>query len=75
MRLNDSADLSTFQSAPNTPGDIDGMLACQTLEAMNANADLAIGIFDSGIGGLTVVRQIHRVLPHEDLTVLLTLAG
>src|SRR5438034_5645861 len=37
---------------------------------MNANADLAIGIFDSGIGGLTVVRQIHRVLPHEDLVYL-----
>jgi glutamate racemase len=29
-----------------------------------------IGIFDSGIGGLTVVRQIHRVLPHEDLVYL-----
>lgn len=24
-----------------------------------------IGIFDSGIGGLTVVRAIHRLLPHE----------
>ena len=29
-----------------------------------------IGIFDSGIGGLTVVRQIHRALPHEDLVYL-----
>jgi len=37
---------------------------------MNANAELPIGIFDSGIGGLTVVRQIHRVLPHEDLVYL-----
>ena len=37
---------------------------------MNANSELAIGIFDSGIGGLTVVRQIHRVLPHEDLVYL-----
>lgn len=26
-----------------------------------------IGIFDSGIGGLTVVREIIRNLPHEDL--------
>ena len=26
-----------------------------------------IGIFDSGIGGLTVVREIVRNLPHEDL--------
>ena len=33
-------------------------------------ADLPIGIFDSGLGGLTVVRQIRRVLPHEDLIYL-----
>jgi glutamate racemase len=31
---------------------------------------LPIGVFDSGIGGLTVVRQIHRLLPHEDLIYL-----
>ena len=37
---------------------------------MNAQRELPIGIFDSGIGGLTVVRQIHRVLPHEDLVYL-----
>jgi glutamate racemase len=33
-------------------------------------AELPIGIFDSGIGGLTVVRQIHRVLPNESLIYL-----
>jgi glutamate racemase len=33
-------------------------------------SELPIGIFDSGIGGLTVVRQIRRVLPHEDLVYL-----
>jgi glutamate racemase len=32
--------------------------------------DLPIGIFDSGMGGLTVVRQIRRALPHEDLIYL-----
>ena len=32
--------------------------------------DLPIGIFDSGIGGLTVVRQIRRVMPREDLVYL-----
>ncbi len=37
---------------------------------MNAQAALPIGIFDSGIGGLTVVRQIHRLLPYEDLIYL-----
>src|ERR1043165_4614262 len=33
-------------------------------------SELPIGIFDSGIGGLTVVRQIHRVLPNENLVYL-----
>jgi glutamate racemase len=37
---------------------------------MKPKTELPIGIFDSGIGGLTVVRQIHRVLPHEDLVYL-----
>ena len=26
-----------------------------------------IGVFDSGLGGLTIVRQIRRSLPHEDI--------
>ncbi len=34
------------------------------------NSSLPIGIFDSGVGGLTVVRQIHRVLPRENLIYL-----
>ena len=29
-----------------------------------------IGIFDSGLGGLTVLKQIARMLPHEDLIYL-----
>ena len=33
-------------------------------------SDLPIGIFDSGIGGLTVLREIRRVLPQEDLIYL-----
>jgi glutamate racemase len=33
-------------------------------------SELPIGIFDSGIGGLTVLREIRRVLPHEDLVYL-----
>ena len=37
---------------------------------MKFNTQLPIGIFDSGIGGLTVVRQVRRVLPHEDLVYL-----
>jgi glutamate racemase len=35
-----------------------------------SDSELPIGIFDSGVGGLTVVRQIHKVLPHEDIVYL-----
>lgn len=41
-----------------------------TPQAARQRATLPIGIFDSGIGGLTVVRQIHRVLPNENLIYL-----
>src|SRR5437588_10686002 len=37
---------------------------------LSLKSELPIGIFDSGIGGLTVVREIHRTLPHEDLIYL-----
>ena len=30
----------------------------------------AIGVFDSGIGGLTVVRELLRILPHEPIVYL-----
>jgi glutamate racemase len=32
--------------------------------------ELPIGVFDSGVGGLTVVRQLQRVLPGEDIVYL-----
>ncbi len=32
--------------------------------------ELPIGVFDSGIGGLTVVRQLRKVLPGEDIVYL-----
>lgn len=32
--------------------------------------DKAIGIFDSGVGGLTVMREVARLLPYEDLLYL-----
>lgn len=34
------------------------------------NRDSAIGIFDSGFGGLTVVRAIHQALPGESIVYL-----
>src|SRR5258706_12719756 len=32
--------------------------------------NLPIGIFDSGLGGLTVLSQIEKLLPYEDLIYL-----
>ena len=34
------------------------------------NQDLGIGVFDSGVGGLTVMRELIRALPAEDLIYL-----
>lgn len=33
----------------------------------NSESKQAIGIFDSGIGGLTVASAVHRLLPHETI--------
>ena len=35
--------------------------------ASDVAADRPIGVFDSGIGGLTVVRELRRQLPHESI--------
>jgi glutamate racemase len=35
-----------------------------------ASSESAIGIFDSGVGGLTVLKEIRARLPHEDLIYL-----
>jgi glutamate racemase len=35
-----------------------------------SSGEQAIGIFDSGVGGLTVLHALLRVLPHEDLLYL-----
>ncbi len=37
---------------------------------MSRSSEEAIGIFDSGIGGLTVLREIQKKLPHENLIYL-----
>lgn len=34
---------------------------------MNSSQQLPIGVFDSGLGGLTVVRALARRLPHENI--------
>jgi glutamate racemase len=37
---------------------------------MNRTADAPIGVFDSGVGGLTVLRQLRAVLPNEQFVYL-----
>ena len=34
------------------------------------NANRPIGIFDSGVGGISVLKHIHALMPHEDLIYL-----
>jgi glutamate racemase len=34
---------------------------------MTENSNLRIGLFDSGVGGLTVLRQVYRQLPQESV--------
>ena len=36
----------------------------------NVGSDAPIGIFDSGLGGLAVLREVRRLLPHEDVLFL-----
>ncbi|HVO25755.1 MAG TPA: glutamate racemase [Candidatus Margulisiibacteriota bacterium] len=55
---------STPRSSPRRPN---GASAAKRAEAAAA---AAIGIFDSGIGGLTVMREIMAMLPHEHLIYL-----
>jgi glutamate racemase len=38
--------------------------------AYNTNPDQPIGVFDSGVGGLTVLKAIRELLPHEKLVYL-----
>ena len=44
--------------------------AAVMLAAMNERAHAAIGVFDSGLGGLSVLKAIREVLPSEDLMYL-----
>lgn len=37
---------------------------------MPASASSPLGVFDSGVGGLTVLRELQRELPHEDFIYL-----
>lgn len=50
------------------------MTAQPTTHMMNTNqmlpklaADHPIGVFDSGVGGISVLKHIHALLPHEEL--------
>jgi glutamate racemase len=39
------------------------------------NREAPLGVFDSGLGGLTVVRALRAALPHEDIVYRNTVAG
>jgi glutamate racemase len=41
-----------------------------TTPAQEGLSDAAIGVFDSGVGGLTVLRELTARLPHEDFVYL-----
>jgi glutamate racemase len=44
--------------------------AVHTVRPTESSAALPIGVFDSGVGGLTVLRELQRELPHEDFVYL-----
>ncbi len=37
---------------------------------MNDSSSGAIGVFDSGVGGLTAVKELHRLMPNENIVYL-----
>ena len=37
------------------------------MKVCSMNKKRPIGIFDSGMGGLTVVKEMQRILPNEDI--------
>jgi len=41
-----------------------------TSTARDAHANAPVGVFDSGVGGLTVLRALTAALPHEDFLYL-----
>jgi glutamate racemase len=51
-----------LNSAPGSRPPEDGIASKQPIDA-----DAPIGVFDSGIGGLSVLRHIRAALPHEHL--------
>ena len=42
---------------------------------MNQSSRLPVGLFDSGMGGLTVLKALNHRLPGEDLLYLVGLGG
>ncbi len=48
----------------------DGNDISMVTEIENITKDSAIGVFDSGLGGLTAVRELTRLMPHENIIYL-----
>ncbi len=47
-----------------------GIDISMTEKTSNITKNSAIGVFDSGLGGLTAVRELRRLMPHEDIIYL-----
>lgn len=46
------------------------MMLTPTVDPSGPDTDAPIGVFDSGVGGLTVLRALREALPHESLLYL-----
>ena len=47
-----------------------GIDISMTEKTSNITKNSAIGVFDSGLGGLTAVRELRHLMPHEDIIYL-----
>lgn len=43
------------------------MRVSKKVDVQNLNPQQAIGVFDSGVGGLTVAKELQRLMPNEDI--------
>jgi glutamate racemase len=57
-------------SDTNSDAPVISVLKASPSKALNPKLSDPIGVFDSGVGGLSVLREIRRQLPHENLIFL-----
>lgn len=57
---------SAYRASGNLPHEPHGLF-CEPVVLKTDDAQAPIGVFDSGVGGLTVLREIQRQLPNESV--------